>query len=627
MCGICGLINSNQRDIDSEELLSMTRILAHRGPDDEGTFIDKNVGLGVRRLKVIDLETGHQPIHNEDESIWIVFNGEIYNYKELRQKLEKRGHSFYTKTDTEVIIHLYEEKGADCVLDLNGMFAFCLWDKRKKTLILARDRLGIKPLYYSSLNEGFIFASEIKSILKIPGFNRSLDWQALDDYLSYLYIPEPRTIFKQIKKLPPGYILTYREGKVEIFSYWDFEYKDAQQEKEEYFCERLEDLLTTSIKRRLMSDVPLGVFLSGGLDSSILVGLMSQIGLKEIKTFSLGFDTPSYNELAFAKRVAEHFNTKHREFMVRPDAVHLLPKMINYLDEPFADSSIIPTFLISQLAKREITVALAGGGGDELFGGYLWTAREESLNRYRQLPLFMKRTLRKFFNSDNSFKRGDDLKSKISRFLEDTTSSALEGYKRRVSCFSDALKDRLYSLELRENIKDTEEADILKQYYERYKSERPINKMLYTDTRMYLPGDELTKIDRMSMANSLEVRVPFLDHEIVEFAATIPLKYKIRGGITKYIEKKAFRRLLPPQILRQRKHGFSIPIHQWFRGELKGFADEILLSKNLEKRKLFNPQIIQQLLEEHQSGRQNLGHHIWALLVFELWAERYLDGR
>ena len=622
MCGICGMYGFER--VDESLLRQMCSVIKHRGPDDEGIFVDSQVGLGMRRLSIIDIETGHQPIHNEDESIWIVFNGEIYNYRELRQFLERTGHKFYTLSDTEVIIHLYEEFGEECVKKLNGMFAFAIWDSKDKKLILARDRIGIKPLHYAILNDKLIFGSEIKSILEDADVKREVNLRALHLFLAFEYVPAPETMFVGIKKLLPGHMLIYKSGNIIIKQYWDLEFKNSRQTIE-YYTHKIYALLKESVRRRLMSDVPLGAFLSGGIDSSSIVALMSELMDAPVKTFSIGFEDQSYNELKYARIVAEHFGTEHYEEIITPDAVKLVKKIIRYLDEPFADVSVFPTYLVSDLARKHVTVVLSGDGGDELFAGYDWYVASRLDNLYRKAPAVFRKAIAETIHKlpPSSQKKG--FVNILQRFVEGS-SLPVDGRHIRWQYFiTDEGKKYLYTTNT--NNEWSNLFDVINGYYLRDNANDRLSKEQYVDIKMYLPDDILVKVDRMSMANSLEARVPFLDHEFVEFSATIPADLKLHGLRTKYILKRAMSRLLPEEIIHRKKQGFSIPMKNWLRDELRNLMLEILSEKRLKENGYFNYEYVNKIMKQHLEGRRNNAHQLWALMVFELWYEMHIDQK
>lgn len=621
MCGIVGIIHPETKEaVDSGILRLMNSSLRHRGPDDEGYWIHENVGLAMRRLSIIDLEGGHQPISDESGNIWTVFNGEIYNFPELQKELIQKGHRFRTRSDTEVIVHLYEEEGEGFVERLRGMFALAIWDARTRRLLLYRDRIGIKPLHYWFRNGTLLFASEIKALLEYPEVGREISLPALSDYLSFLYIPAPRTIYQEIQKLPAGNFLSWQGDKIEIRPYWDFSYTPGPRLGEEEWAEKLRETLDESVRLHMMSDVPLGAFLSGGVDSSTVVAWMSRSSRVPIKTFSIGFPDDQFNELPYARTVAKHFRAEHREKMVEADAFSLLPKVIGAFDEPFGDSSAIPTYLVSEFARQEVKVALSGDGGDELFAGYLWTRKEVWLEKYRRFPLSLRKKLERLFLRDGYRPlRETSGRSLVQRFLYDAGLPPAESFARRAMSFQPWMKEGLFQDWARKELGAEESLDLIRSFYECDPAGSLMDKFLYLDSKIYLPDDLLAKVDRMSMCHSLEVRVPLLDHKVVEQAGTIPFPLKLKGSTTKYIFKKAMKGLLPPDILKQRKQGFSIPIQRWFRNELSEFAGKVLLEDHSLARRYFRPEYLRQLLEGHRSGRQRFGTQLYALVVFELW--------
>ncbi|MFQ6082106.1 MAG: asparagine synthase (glutamine-hydrolyzing) [Candidatus Aminicenantia bacterium] len=631
MCGICGIYRLGSQDPLNNKILMLTQkmcqTLVHRGPDDEGYYSDEKIALGMRRLSIIDLVTGHQPIHNEDKTIWIVFNGEIYNFPELRKQLIKRGHKFYTNSDTETIVHLYEEEGESAVSKLNGMFAFALWDKKKKILLLARDRLGIKPLHFLEQGNKFIFASEIKSILTTD-YRRELDFNALSKYFTFEYIPAPQTIFKGIKKLLPGQMIIIKEDKVKIKSYWDVKYEYSNSKDESFYTEQIYEKLKESVKKRLISDVPLGVFLSGGIDSSTITLLMSQVTNSEIKTFSIGFEEESFNELKYARKMADYLGTEHQEFVVRSEMVkELVPVLMEYIDEPLADASIIPTYIISKLAREYVTVALAGDGGDELFAGYDTYKAYQVARYYRKVPKFIRDLIiKKVANFLPASRKRLSFEFKAKKFISGI------GYPPEIAnyiwwgAYNPLEKEKLFSKELKSLINE----DPFSPVFFHLKNHQPNNmldRLGYLDIKLYLQDDLLVKVDRMSMANSLEIRVPFLDHTFVEFATSIPHYLKLKGLTTKYILKKTMRPFLPAEILDRKKIGFDIPLGVWIKNELKDFVLDILSKENLKKHCFFNYSYIEKILKEHFSGAHNHRQLLWPLIIFQFWYNRYIDGR
>lgn len=631
MCGICGKICSPGKKADEALIRKMCGVITHRGPDDEGTFIHENVGLGMRRLSIIDIEGGHQPMFNEDKTICIVYNGEIFNFKEERKKLIQKGHFFKTNSDTEVILHLYEEFGIDCISYLRGMFAFALWDKKKQELYLVRDRFGIKPLHYYISNKSLLFGSEIKSILQDHEVPREINYKALNDYFTFMYVPAPETIFKDIYKLEPAHFLVYKNGEVRIEKYWDYPETKTIHCSEEEYCFELKKRLKESIKLSTISDVPLGVFLSGGIDSSLIVALLSEISSQRIKTFSIGFGKEkNYNELTYARCVSEQFQTEHYEYNIEPDAIDILPKLIRHFDEPFADASAIPTYYLSKMACEKITVALSGEGGDETFAGYpsryYWDQKAEYI---QNLPLGLKNGFLGKIMDVLPMPRNLYFQNKI-RQLKKFTSFAgqpqPERYTNWFSIFTSELKTNLYTKEFMSNIDDLESYRIYATYFELRKKDHVLNKMLYVDSKVLLPGDLLTKADRVSMANSLEVRVPYLDHTLVEYAWNLPPSVKLKGRTTKYILRKLAAQLLPQNIVKRKKQGFEVPISSWFKGDLNRYAKEILSEDMIKKRKLFNPAGVKWIIDRVDDGIWHYGPHLYALIVFEIWSRSYIDS-
>jgi asparagine synthase (glutamine-hydrolysing) len=632
MCGICGIaLADNREKVPPSFLSSMCQTLTHRGPDDQGFFIQKNAGLGARRLSVIDLESGHQPLANEDSSIHIVHDGEIYNFPDLQTELKSRGHTFRTKSDTETIVHCYEEWGDDFVRELRGMFAFALWDERARKLILARDRIGIKPLYYTLLeNRTLVFASELKAILIHPKVKRVLEPRALDLFLTLEYIPSPLSIFKTIHKLPPGHILIYKRGQAQIKKYWDIEPGPKTSRKISKavlpsLADKLYSLLKESVQMRLISDVPLGAFLSGGIDSSSIVGLMNELGVSPLRTFSIGFEESSYSELDHARRIAQKFDTVHEEFILRPRIVDIAEKLIRHLDEPLGDFSIFPTYLVSKMARSHVKVILSGDGGDEIFGGYEHY-QAQKLSEF-PLPSLLQKNLPAVVKKLRPSAKKKGAWNKFRRYTQGLEYNPLNRHLRWMMFFTPRNKKNLYSKDLTsklEGIKETYEMDPFQKLFHNLNRFDPVSGELYLDLKSYLTDDILAKIDRMSMAASLETRVPLLDHKIVEFLFKLPGNLKLRGLTTKWIFKKAMERLLPSPTIHRRKEGFSIPIKNWLRRELKDLMFDYLNESRIKADRLFNFEYIKKMTDSHLSGRENYSHQLWALLVFEIWKEQYL---
>jgi asparagine synthase (glutamine-hydrolysing) len=632
MCGICGRLNFEaDRPVDAHLLARMSNTLFHRGPDDGGVFTDGAVGLGARRLAVIDLSPkGHQPLSNEDGSIWIVFNGEIYNFVDLREDLIKRGHVFRSKTDTETVVHLYEQFGPNCVQHLRGMFAFAIWDRLRRRLFLARDRIGKKPLFYRHTERGFWFASEIKAIIEDPEIERNPDFTAIHHYLAFQSVPAPWSAFDGIKKLPPAHWLMVENGKVTVERYWSLSFSQkrvlrSKSDEEEIACE-VRSTLEEATRIRMISDVPLGAFLSGGVDSSAVVALMALSSAQPIKTFSIGFDHPSYTETRFARLMAERYHTDHRELVVRPKAIEVLPQLVWHYNEPFADSSAVPTFYVSKLAREFVTVALNGDGGDETFGGYdrYFALALASRMRWLEslLPIAWPRKLAE------ALPREVDPKTfwwRARRFLQDFGEPLEERYFNWNSYFTNKIKSELYTPEFSRQQSRNDSLDLLRSIYRSADAQDFIDRTLQVDGQTYLPDTLLVKADIASMANSLEARSPLLDHKVMELAASLPISLKLHGRMKKYILKRAMRSLLPAEILARPKMGFGVPLAEWLRDELKDFARDLLLSPRFAARGLFRPEAVKRILEEHVAGRWNWQYPLWSLLMLELWFQMFID--
>ncbi|HEX5735894.1 MAG TPA: asparagine synthase (glutamine-hydrolyzing) [Blastocatellia bacterium] len=627
MCGIAGFFGPEE-NLDSTErretVKRMCDIIEHRGPDDEGFYTEGGVALGMRRLSIIDLVTGHQPISNEDGSIWIVFNGEIYNFCELRDDLVARGHIFQTQTDTEAIVHLYEEMGEACVERLRGMFGFAIWDRRERKLFLARDRVGKKPLHYSLAGDTLVFGSEIKSILQHPDILPDVNIEAISDFLSFGYVPDPQTAFRGITKLPPGHTLTFKNGRLSTRCYWDFDYRQADETEsgrdESYYVDRLRELIAESVRLRLVSDVPLGAFLSGGIDSSTVVAMMARQMDRPVKTFSIGFSESSFDELHHARITARHFNTDHHEFVVTPDVCKIVEEIVWHHDEPFGDVSSIPTYMVSKMAREHVTVILSGDGGDELFAGYERYLIDRDRRVFERIPGFIRRNL--MLKASRALPRAVYGKN----FLRNV---ALEGDARYVdslSYFDEDAKHELLSTEIRRALGGRDSSAGFRQLLNVPHSAKHIDRLLYLDSKTYLPGDILTKVDRMSMAHSIEARVPLLDHRLIEFVETIPTSLKLRGRMTKHILKQAVRGLVPDQIIDRPKQGFGVPIAKWFNNELRDMLHDTLTDSRTRQRGYFNHQSVEAILNEHARGRRDNSRHLWGLLTLELWQRTFIDN-
>ena len=626
MCGIAGIVRADDAPVDRRLLELMTDAIRHRGPDDDGFYFGAGVGLGMRRLAIIDLKTGQQPIHNRDRTKWLVFNGEIYNYRELRQKLEKLGHTFYTNSDTEAVIAAYDQYGTDCAKHLRGMFAFAIWDERDKSLFLARDRVGKKPLLYARSHGQLIFGSEFSALVLHPDVSREVDYEAIHHYLSFMGVPAPRTAYQAIRKLEPGHWLLWRNGEIKTERYWQLDFSRKISVSREEAGERLIELLRESVRIRLMSEVPLGAFLSGGIDSSAVVALMAEESSEPVKTFSIGFDEQDFSELHHARRVAEHVGAEHHEFVVRPDAMEILPTLVEHYGEPFADSSAIPSYYVSRETRKYVTVALNGDGGDECFAGYERYAAMNLAQSYANVPGILRegiignvaRAMPAIQSRGNPFR-------KIQRFTAVAAMSPVERYLRWITVFDDAAKRELYSDRLRDLTANFRSASIIEPWFAKANGAGIVDATLLTDTMTYLPNDLLVKMDIASMSVSLEARSPFLDHHLMEFAASLPEKLKLRRLKTKYLLKRVLKDIVPEKNLTRSKMGFGVPIGHWFRGVMQPFLRETLLSERALARGLFRPEKVRELIDQHVNFKVNYDHQLWSLLMLELWFQRFID--
>ena len=618
MCGITGYLGQGNEEI----LRKMTDSLKHRGPDDKGFYFNNNIGLGHRRLSIIDLATGHQPISNEDETIWLIFNGEIYNFFELRKDLEKKGHKFKTQTDTEVMVHLYEEKGEDFLKELNGMFAIALWDEKNEKLILARDRMGQKPLYYSLINNTLIFGSEIKSLFEHPLVKKEIDFDSLNKYLIHTYVPTPQTIIKGVNKLEPGHFLVYQNNKLRNSSYWEIQFNQLKDQGN--YLAQFEDLLEKSVKRRLVSDVPLGVFLSGGIDSSAIVYYAQKNSSQKIKTFSIGFTDKSFDESNYANQVARFLKTEHYHQNCSPaDLLGLIDDIAEINDEPLADASIIPTYLLSKFTRQKVTVALAGDGGDELLAGYPTFQAMKFAKIYRYLP----RTVRNIFQ-----KTANLLPVSFDNFsLDFNIKKILSGYD-----YSPEIQNqiwlgdinlqqsqKLFSSTIANQINFNKSFSELDQFIEDINDQSLENRIIYLYLKQYLSDCILTKTDRASMFASLEVRAPFMDYRLVEFINSLPYDLKLKGLKSKYVLKKLMKGKLPDNIINRSKKGFGIPVAKWITHELKDFTFDLLSESSIKKQGIFDYSEIKKLLDEHLSKKVNHRIKLWTLLMFQQWYRKW----
>jgi len=623
MCGISGIFEFDQaRTVEREAVHRMNESLRHRGPDDEGIFVDLGIGLGHRRLSIIDVAGGHQPISNEDGTIWVMLNGEIYNYGELRQYLLARGHQFRTQSDTEAIVHLYEECGEECFARLRGMFAVAIWDGNRRCLVLARDRVGKKPLYYYTDRDRFIFGSELKAILAADAVPRTTDPIAISDYFSLSYIPAPRTIYKNVRKLQPAHYIVVNSTSLRELPYWRLSFSNPQHRSEAEWCELIRAQLCEATRIRLMSEVPLGAFLSGGVDSSSIVAMMSRLMDRPVTTCSIGFSAQEYDESPFARQVAASFKSDHHEDTVEVEALAVIDKLAWHYDEPFADSSAVPTYYVSKIARRLVTVALGGDGGDENFAGYRRYIFDQMENRMRNLvPAPLRRTV---FGPLGRWYPGlawapRPLRARAT--LQSISRSPLEGYFNSISVFRPDEKARLFTGDFQRQLADYDSLGVLRKHYDEADTTDPLSRIQYVDIKTYLPDDILAKVDRASMAVSLELRAPILDHQFMELAASIPSGLKLQGRNGKYIFKKAMESVLPHDILHRRKQGFAIPLDRWFRNELKDLAYDLVVANNSDG--ILDRNYLSMIWKQHQTGRFDRSAYLWTVLMFRKWQQTF----
>ena len=629
MCGIAGLVDW-ERGVGQEDravIARMTRALVHRGPDDEGFHFDPHAALGFRRLSIIDVAGGHQPLSNEDGSVWIVFNGEIYNYRELRDWLRQRGHTFRTQSDTETIVHLYEEVGTGCAERLRGMFAFAIWDSRRRELFLARDRVGKKPLYYASDGSRFWFASEMKSILQDPSVGHGVDARAIDAYLTYGYVPAPMTGFASIRKLPAGHWLHVTEDGLREQEYWDWRFMESSHVvlSEHDYISRLRELLADAVRVRLMSEVPLGAFLSGGIDSSAVVALMAEMAHEPVRTTSIGFTHERYDEASYAREIAERYKTDHAAFTVTADACDVLEQLVWHLDEPFGDSSALPTYYLSKMTRSRVTVALSGDGGDEVFAGYDFhyvpTMREMQLRAV--LPGWVRGALCGGLAAVYPQGRYLPRLLRLKTILRNLSISPERAHAADISFISRELRERLYIPGFKAELGEWSSEDLVLEHFRKSTATDWLDRALYVDAKFYLQNDVLTKVDRMSMANSLEVRCPLLDTDLMEFMAAVPPSLKLKDGRCKHLLKEAVREQLPPRLLDRPKQGFSIPVNEWLRTGMRDYAADRLLPSKAFIHDYVSREAVQRVWTEHQKGI-DFGTELWMLLMLELWGRRYV---
>jgi len=617
MCGIAGIVSLDGRPVVPDEVRAMCAVMVHRGPDAAGFYFEPGVGLGMRRLSIIDLETGNQPVRNEDGSVWVVFNGEIYNYAQLRHELTRRGHVFATRGDTETIVHAWEDDGARCVERLRGMFALALWDARRRQLLLARDRVGIKPLYWVEVEGRLLFASELKALLQLPAVGRDLNWRAVNHLFAALSTPRSESLIEGVHKLPPGHRLVAARGRgVRVERYWDVRFEPERGRTEAYFVDRLRELLDESVGLHLASDVRVGAFLSGGIDSSAVVATMARRTPRPVKTFSIGFREPAYSELQHARLVAERFGTEHHELVLEPDVLDVLDDLAWHLDEPLGDPSAIPTYMVSRLAAGHVKVVLSGDGGDELFAGYDKYRVEQRERGYGTLPALVRRALGVAGRLMPDGMRGRN-------FARHFALAGSERYVDASVLFRYHDRQRLFRPEIFALLSEDDPAREALACLDAAAGDW-LAQAQYLDLMSYLPLDILTKVDRMSMAHSLETRVPLLDHKVIEFAATVPPELRLRDGTTKYVLKRAVEDVLPASLLGRPKQGFAVPLGAWFRGGLEAFVRDLLLSETARRRALFDPAYIERLLRRHARG-EDLDFQLWTLISFELWCRAFLD--
>ena len=627
MCGIVGQANADGRRADVGTLERMCAALQHRGPDSRGLHVDTGVGLGIQRLRVIDLETGDQPIFNEDRSVAVVLNGEIYNYRELRERLRRSGHTFATQGDTEVIAHLYEEEGPRLVESLHGMFGLAVWDARRRLLLLARDRVGKKPLYYAERGGTLSFASELAALLADDAIPREVDHRALDAFLAYRWVPAPMTAFRAVRKLPPASTLVFQDGRTTISRYWrlDFSRKRAIGDPRELH-EELREQIRAATARRMIADVPLGAFLSGGVDSAAVVAAMAEASSRPVQTFSIGFTHEKFDELPLARLVAQRFATDHHELIVEPRAMELIPRIVRHYGEPFADDSAIPSFYLAEMARRHVTVALNGDGGDESFGGYTRYVANLASARLERIPSAVRRALAAAGMRVPESGTIDSWPSRVRRMAETLALDPARRYVAYMTHLNGLRRERLYTDDYRALIGRSVASDVMEDPWRESGAASVLDVMLDVDVQTYLADDLLVKMDIATMASSLEARSPLLDHELMEFAASLPPELKVHGREKKVVLRAALRGWVPDEILDAPKRGFRLPLGDWLRGELRDFARDVLLDGRAVERGCFRPDYVRELLDRHAAGLQDHSQGIWTLLMFELWHQQFVDA-
>ncbi|MEU2429702.1 asparagine synthase (glutamine-hydrolyzing) [Streptomyces sp. NPDC007861] len=621
MCGVAGIATTDVPD--PAMVTTMCGILAHRGPDGDGFHTGDHIALGMRRLAIIDVAGGDQPVYSEDRSVVAVFNGEIYNFAELRRELLSRGHTFRTGSDSECLVHLYEEHGDELVHHLRGMFAFALWDAKERRLLLARDRVGKKPLYYRATGEALMFASELKALTAVAPESREVDLVALHHYLTYQYVPAPWSIFRGIRKLPPGHVLTWQDGRMRVRRYWTPDFTPAGPVDEREAAERTRELLLDATRVRMVSERPLGAFLSGGIDSSAVVAAMARVAEGPVKTFAVGFDDARFDERVHARVVAQRYGTDHHEFVVGASALDILPTLAWYFDEPFADASAIPSFYVAKLSRQHVTVALNGDGGDESFGGYTRYALMARTARFR-VPGAVQPAFGHLGRLLLDTERPGAYRRRAGLALSMLGKSPERRYAWLMSYFTTDEKHAVYSAELLRELSGTDSYALMDRAFRASRADSLVNRLMDVDVNTYLPGDLLAKVDITTMANSLEARSPFLDHRLMEWAARLPAHLKVRGGTTKYLLKKAMEDWLPPELLHRPKQGFGVPLGHWLRTGLRDVARDVLTDRTARSRGFFRPESVQALLDGHDAG-ENRTRQLWALMQFELWHRRFVD--
>ena len=624
MCGIAGFSNFHLQEGSEAELEAMGQAIYHRGPDAGGIYLDEQIGLCHRRLSILDLsEAGNQPMYSADGSLVIVFNGEIYNFLEIRAELEQQGVTFKSHTDTEVILALYAREGVKCLEKLNGMFAFALWDKNTQELFIARDRLGKKPLYYYTEGDRFAFGSEIKAILALKDIPREIRLDAVYDFFAYQYVPDPKSIFQHINKLPPAHYMLLNKNGFSIHEYWDVSFKNISTQSEEEHKAQLKALLEKVTRQRMISDVPLGAFLSGGVDSSGVVAMMAEASETPVKTCTIGFDDEKFNEADFAKEIAEKYNTEHHEFTVHQNVAEQLEHIAGFFDEPFADPSLVPTYFVSELARKAVTVALAGDGGDEMFAGYQKYTTDDIENKLRnKFPKSIRKHLFPGLAKISGAIPGT-IGKKAKSLLTSLSHEPGMGFYITNSMMTDEAWEQLAKPQIKDQLNGYHPSQYTLDMYNKADGPDHLSKILYTDIKTYMTGDILVKVDRMSMAHSLEVRAPILDYQVTEFAATLPSSQKYRDGEKKYLLKEVFKPFIPESLLYRKKMGFSTPLDEWFRSELKEFSEKRIQNKKSGLHSIFNGNAIERVWNEHQSKQRNHGIILWSMLMYQLWHERY----